>query len=68
MKINALKKSRELGSERLFLGSENEIPQLSMRDRLGKERVKIFIDSTDIAKLQFFNENGKLVGEFPDDK
>lgn len=66
--INTLKKNRELGSERLFLGSENEIPQLSMKDKLGKVRVKLFIDSTNIAKLHFFNEKGELVGNFPNDK
>ena len=65
--INALKTSGELGSERLFLGSENEIPQLKMNDRFGKERIKLFVDSTNVAKLNFYNENGELVGQFPND-
>jgi len=66
--INALKKTGELGFERLFLGSENEIPQLTMKDKLGRERVKLFIDSTNIAKLLFFDQNGKLIDKYPKDK
>ncbi|MEM6846044.1 MAG: hypothetical protein AAF944_18090 [Bacteroidota bacterium] len=66
--INTLKKNGELGYERLFLGSENEIPQLTMKDKFGKERVKLFVDSTNIAKLHFFDENGNLIDEFPEDQ
>lgn len=63
--INELKKNKRLGAERLFIGSSNEVPQLIMKDDLGKDRVKLFIDSTNIAKLHFFNEKGVLVGEYP---
>lgn len=63
-----MKKAGELGYERLFLGSENEIPQLTMNDRSGKERVRLFIDSTNVAKLHFYDENGRLIDEFPNSK
>jgi len=63
--IKALKHTGKLGAERLFLGSQNEIPQLIMKDRSGRKRVRLFIDSTDVAKLQFLDESGNVLQEFP---
>ncbi|GAB5555751.1 MAG: hypothetical protein Sapg2KO_53420 [Saprospiraceae bacterium] len=63
--INGLKKNKQLGSERLFIGSSNEVPQLTMKDEFGENRVKLFIDSTNAAKLHFFNEKGELIGAYP---
>lgn len=62
--IDVLKETGQLGNERLFIGSENEIPQLTMKDIFGIERIKLFIDSTNVGKLHFYNGNGDLVGEF----
>ncbi|PKP32699.1 MAG: hypothetical protein CVU00_11425 [Bacteroidetes bacterium HGW-Bacteroidetes-17] len=66
--LRIMKASRAFGSDRLFIGSNNEIPQLSMKDVLGNERIKLFIDSSNVAKLQFFDENGIIIGEFPNEK
>lgn len=66
--LNALKKSGDLGVERIFMGSENEISKLVMKDKLGRIRVMLYIDSTNVAKLQFFNEYGKIINEFPNKK
>lgn len=63
--IRKMKKNRDLGVERVFLGSDNEIPQLTMKDVMGNERIKLFIDSTNVAKLHFYNEKGVLIGEIP---
>lgn len=66
--LRIMRVSRAFGSERLFIGNTNEIPQLSMKDVLGNERIKLFVDSTNAAKLQFFDENGVIIGEFPNKK
>ena len=36
--INELKKNKDLGGDRLFIGSNNEIPQLTMKDPLDRSR------------------------------
>jgi len=36
-----------------------------MKDKSGNERIKLFIDSTNAAKLHFYNEKGELVDAFP---
>ncbi|EZH74296.1 hypothetical protein ATO12_15635 [Aquimarina atlantica] len=63
--IRKMKKNRDLGVERVFLGSDNEIPQLTMKDVMGNERIKLFIDSTNVPRLHFYNEKGVLIGEIP---
>ena len=62
--LRKIASNRGLGGERLFLGSKNEIPQLTMKDQAGKLRVRLFVDSSDVGKLQFFDTEGDLVTEF----
>lgn len=53
------------GVERLFIGSQDETAQLQLRDRQGRIRVKLFVDSVGNARLQFLDENAKVVSEIP---
>lgn len=62
--LSNLTSNRGLGGERLFLGSKNEVPQLTMNDLQGKKRIGIFIDSTNTGRIQFFDEAGNVVSEF----
>ncbi|MEM8891324.1 MAG: hypothetical protein AAGD28_25325 [Bacteroidota bacterium] len=63
--IREMRAKGALGSERLFLGSKNEIPQLSLKDNQGKERMKLFIDSLNNAHIHFLDEAGEIIGAFP---
>ena len=63
--IREMRAKGELGAERLFLGSKNEIPQLSLKDNQGKERIKVFVDSLNRARIHFFDEAGEIIGAFP---
>ncbi len=63
-----MREARERGDngvERLFLGSQDEIAQLQLRDRKGKVKARLFVDSTGTAKLQFMNDKGDTISEFP---
>lgn len=61
---NVLKNSKEgLGKKRVFLGNFNKEPQLVLKDKKGKNRVKIFVDSLDVAKIQFLDSNGSILNE-----
>ncbi|MEM1338453.1 MAG: hypothetical protein AAGF96_11910 [Bacteroidota bacterium] len=64
--INRLKERGELGKERLFIGSVNEVPQFVLKDKLGNKRVQLYIDSTNIARLQFFNEREEQTHSYPE--
>jgi len=66
--LKIMRKTHAFGSDRLFIGSDNEVPQVTMKDVFGNERIKLFIDSSNVAKLQFFDEKGIVIGEFPNKK
>ncbi|WP_394746963.1 hypothetical protein [Spongiimicrobium salis] len=63
--FNSMSRNNEFGVQRVFLGSENEIPKLLLKDTQGKERIRLFVDSLDVAKLQFLDEKGTVVHEYP---
>ena len=58
-------KTKALGRERVFIGSKNEIPQLVLKDDMGKTRFKVYVDEKNEARLQFLNDSGKVISEFP---
>ena len=65
--INELKAEKKLGTERIFLGSKNSIPQLILKDQKGKERIRMVVDSSNIARLQFLDEDGQVLREFSEE-
>ncbi|NAS31095.1 hypothetical protein GTQ40_08950 [Flavobacteriaceae bacterium R38] len=64
-KFKEMSKNKAFGVQRVFLGSENEVSKLLLKDKLGKERIRLFVDSLNVAKLQFLNEKGDVVDEYP---
>ena len=62
--LRNLRANRGLGGERLFLGNKNEIPQLTMNDKLGRMRMRLFIDSTNSARIQFYDDEGNIQSEY----
>lgn len=61
----SLRNAGKLGVERVFLGSENAIAHLTFKDTLGRDRMKLFIDSTQTPRFQFLDESGNVLNEFP---
>jgi len=64
--LTYLSQGGHLGKDRLFIGSKNEVPQLTMNDQAGKQRVKLFVDEHDEARLVFYDSHGEVVGQFPE--
>ena len=74
-RTEAMKKLRETaaaqglgGAQRIFVGrtAKNEAV-VSLADAKGKPRIVMSVDAAEAAKLQFLDENGKVVFSFPDD-
>lgn len=66
--LSELKKSQQRGEngvERLFIGSQDEIAQIQLRDKNGKVRLRLFIDKTGEPKLEFLDANGEVKDRFP---
>jgi hypothetical protein len=53
------------GVERLFIGSQDEVAQVQLRDKKGRIKAKLYVDPTGAAKLQFLDEQGKIISELP---
>lgn len=56
----------ENGIERMFIGSRNEIPQIQLKDKQGKIRIRLMVNEKDEAKLEFLNEKGEVTAVFPE--
>lgn len=63
--MEALASQGKLGAQRIFIGSENQTAVLRLRDKLGKERIRLFVDAADVARLEFLDEKGTVVARFP---
>lgn len=62
---NEAKERGENGVERMFIGSKNEVAQILLKDRNGKVRAKLYVNDSGEAKLEFLNQNGKLIAVLP---
>ena len=64
--IKASETRGDNGTERLFLGSQDGVAQLQLRDKSGNVRAKLYVDKNGQAKLDFIDINGnvtKTLGE-----
>ena len=54
-----------LAATRVFLGSENRTASLRLLDTRGRTRIRMFVDSTDVARLEFVDSAGTVLSRFP---
>lgn len=54
-----------LGSHRIFLGSRNRTAVLGIRDTAGRDRIRLYVDSLDVPRLEFLNAAGHVVLALP---
>jgi hypothetical protein len=75
-RTEAMKKLRETaaaqglgGAQRVFVGRtvKNEAA-VSLADAKGKPRIVMSVDAADVAKLQFLDEDGKVIFSLPEDR
>ncbi len=55
-------------TQRVFVGrTRNDDAAVLLMDKKGKPRIRLAVDSTNAASLQFLNDSGKVVSRFPND-
>lgn len=54
-----------LGSHRIFLGSRNRTAVLGIRDTNGRDRIRLYVDSLNVPRLEFLNAAGDVVLALP---
>ena len=63
--IEAARARGEYGKERLFVGSQDQTAQIQLRDKQERVRVRLYVDSKDVARLEFLDESGQVVASYP---
>lgn len=57
---------RGLASHRLFVGSRNRTAGMQIRDTRGRTRIRMHVDSLDVARLEFLDSTGVVVRAYPE--
>jgi hypothetical protein len=58
-------KLRNTSAQRIFVGSENETAMVRLRDRAGRDRIRLMVDSQGTSRLEFLDASGKVVDTLP---
>ena len=56
---------RGVSAQRVFVGSENETAMLRLRDRQGRDRIRLAVDPQGVARLEFLDAAGAVVDRLP---
>ena len=51
---------------RVFVGERGRTAVLEMRDTRGRERVRLLVDSADVARLEFLDDSGRVARRLPE--
>jgi hypothetical protein len=54
------------GARRVFLGNQDRSAGLRVADTLGRERIRIYVDEANGARMEFLDEAGKVVYSVPE--
>lgn len=58
-------RERVQGAPRLFLGSEDRIAKLELRDEQGRVRIRLVVDSAGSGRLAFLDNQGRITAVYP---
>ena len=56
---------RGISAQRVFVGSENETAMVRLRDREGRDRIRLAVDPQGVARLEFLDASGAVVDRVP---
>jgi hypothetical protein len=56
---------QDLGTHRVFIGSQDRSAMLQLKDTDGRVRIRMSVDSLNVARLEFLDEAGAVIETFP---
>jgi hypothetical protein len=56
---------RPLAAQRVFVGSDDGTAIVRLRDVQGRNRIRIFVDAENIARMEFLDETGQVIYSIP---
>ena len=63
--LKSMSQSNQLGAQRIFIGSKNEVAQLELKDKKGIVRGRFFINEKGEAKMEFLDDKGDVTYVVP---
>lgn len=54
-----------IAAHRVFLGSQDRTAILRMQDRSGRTRIRMYVDTLDVARLEFLDAEGRVISALP---
>lgn len=58
-------RTRLAGTQRIFVGSQNQSASIELRDPAGRVRARLVVDSAGVARLQFLDQQGRVTTQYP---
>ncbi len=58
-------KVRGTSAQRIFVGSDEDTAMVRLRDRAGRDRIRMSVDAKGVAQLEFLDESGKVIDRLP---
>jgi hypothetical protein len=58
-------RARVEGTPRMFVGSEDRVAKVELRDMAGRVRLRLLVDSTGAGRLIFFDSTGRRTATYP---
>jgi hypothetical protein len=52
---------RNISAQRIFVGSDNDTAMVRLRDRSGRDRIRMTVDSEGVARLEFLDAAGTVM-------
>lgn len=59
-------RARVAGTPRMFIGSEDRVAKVEMRDAAGRVRLRMLVDSTGTGRLVFLDSAGRVTAVYPE--
>jgi hypothetical protein len=56
---------RNISAQRIFVGSDNDTAMVRLRDRMGRDRIRMTVDPEGVARLEFLDAAGAVVDRLP---
>jgi hypothetical protein len=64
--LRAAEERGEFWAQRVFVGSVERRAVVSLKDTAGRTRLRLSVDSTNVARMEFLDERGQVVHRIPE--
>jgi hypothetical protein len=54
-----------ISAQRIFVGSDNETAVVRLRDRAGRDRIRLMVDAGGAARMEFLDASGAVIERLP---